>query len=136
MSHGWRWLYWIQLILAGAIYLVLTFTVSETYAPEILADRAKRLRKETGDEMHVTKEEIYRRPFKETVVLFVARPFQLLFGELIVLLLSLYTSMLYGLLYMFFVCLPILLAPPSYLLTPRRSPTLLSMEKVNTGVQE
>ncbi|KAI5841257.1 MFS multidrug transporter [Tricharina praecox] len=107
MSNGWRWLYWIQLILAGTIYLVLTFTVSETYAPKILTDRAKKLRKETGDQMHVTEDEIDRRPFKETLTLFVARPFQLLFGELIVLLLSLYMSVLYGLLYMFFVAYPI-----------------------------
>lgn len=103
MSHGWRWLYWIQLILAGAVYLLLAITVPETYAPKILTDRAKKLRKETGDNLHVTEDEIERRPFVETLTVFVARPFQLLFGELIVFLISLYMSVLYGLLYMFFV---------------------------------
>ncbi len=39
---------------------------------------------------------------------FLIRPFQLLFTELIVLLMSLYMSVLYGLLYMFFVAYPII----------------------------
>ena len=39
---GWRWLYWIQLILASTVYLLISFTVPETYAPTILACRAKR----------------------------------------------------------------------------------------------
>ncbi|KAF8544745.1 major facilitator superfamily domain-containing protein [Trichophaea hybrida] len=107
MSHGWRWLYWIQLILAGAVYLLLTITVPETYAPKILTDRAKKLRLVTGDDLHVTEDEIDRRPFLETLTIFVARPFQLLFGELIVFLISVYMSVLYGLLYMFFIAYPI-----------------------------
>lgn len=105
MSNGWRWLYWIQLILAGAVYCLLVFTVPETYAPKILTNRAKKLREETGDPSHVTEEEIDRQPLSETIRLIVARPFQLLFGELIVFLISLYMSVLYGLLYMFFVSL-------------------------------
>ncbi|KAF8247532.1 putative MFS multidrug transporter [Wilcoxina mikolae CBS 423.85] len=107
MSHGWRWLYWIQLILAGAVYLLLAITVPETYAPKILTNRAKKLRKVTGDDLHVTEDEIERRPFVETLTVFVARPFQLLFGELIVFLISVYMSVLYGLLYMFFIAYPI-----------------------------
>jgi MFS family permease len=106
-SNGWRWLYWIQLILGGAVYAAMCFTVKETYAPKILTDRAKKLRKETGDMSYVTSEEINRRPLKETIKIFAIRPFQLLFGEMIVLLLSLYMSVLYGLLYMFFVAYPI-----------------------------
>lgn len=107
MSNGWRWLYWIQLIVAGAIYILLVFTVPETYAPKILTDRAKKLRADTDDDMFVTEEEIDRRPLSETIFDVVARPFQLLFGELIVFLISVYMSVLYGLLYMFFVAYPI-----------------------------
>src|SRR6202023_10319 len=46
-------------------------------------------------------------PLGERLRIFLIRPFQLLFGELIVFLLSLYMSVLYGLLYMFFVAYPI-----------------------------
>ncbi|KAK0748355.1 major facilitator superfamily domain-containing protein [Apiosordaria backusii] len=107
-AAGWRWLYWIQLIFAFVVWVLITFTVPETYAPTILAARAKRLRKETGDNGHVTEAELDPRPFKERIGVFMIRPFQLLFRELIVLLISLYMSVLYGLLYMFFVAYPII----------------------------
>ncbi|KAK4171374.1 major facilitator superfamily domain-containing protein [Triangularia setosa] len=107
-AAGWRWLYWIQLIFSFVIWILITFTVPETYAPTILAARAKRLRKETGDNGHVTEADLDPRPFKERIGVFMIRPFQLLFRELIVLLISLYMSVLYGLLYMFFVAYPII----------------------------
>lgn len=106
-AGGWRWLYWIQLIVAAVVYLLMVFTVPETYAPTLLAARAKKLREETGDESFVTEQEIDSRPFMERLTLFLVRPFQLLFGELIVFLISVYMSVLYGLLYMFFVAFPI-----------------------------
>lgn len=89
--------------MSGVIFCVLVFTVPETYAPTILARRAARLRRKTGDDTYVTEQQIDRRPLKETLSIFMLAPFQLLFGELIVFLLSLYMSVLYGLLYMFFV---------------------------------
>jgi multidrug resistance protein len=107
-AAGWRWLYWIQLIFAGTVYIFITFTVPETYAPTILAARAKKLRKTTGDQSHVTEQELDTRPFSERLRVFLIRPFQLLFRELIVFLVSIYMSVLYGLLYMFFVAYPII----------------------------
>lgn len=107
-AKGWRWLYWIQLILIGASWVLITFTVPETYAPTILARRAKKLRKEQDNPRLVTEQEIDKRPFKERLRIFMVRPFQLLFLEPIVFLLSVYMSVLYGLLYMFFVAFPII----------------------------
>jgi MFS family permease len=106
-TGGWRWLYWIQLILSGAVWLLITFTVPETYAPTILANRAKKLRQSTGSDLHVTEQDLDLRPLAERLKIFLLRPFQLLFGELIVFLVSVYMSVLYGLLYMFFVAYPI-----------------------------
>lgn len=102
-SYGWRWLYWIQLIFAFVVWVLITFTVPETYAPTILAARAKKMRETTGEKEHVTEQDLDLRPFSERLRIFLVRPFQLLFGELIVFLISLYMSVLYGLLYMFFV---------------------------------
>lgn len=102
-AGGWRWLYWFQLILAGATYVVFILTVPETYAPTLLKKRAEKLRKETGDQRYKTEQELDVRPMGERLKLFILRPFQLLFVELIVLLISIYMSVLYGLLYMFFV---------------------------------
>ncbi|OIW34680.1 polyamine transporter 2 [Coniochaeta ligniaria NRRL 30616] len=107
-AAGWRWLYWIQLIMAFVVWILITFTVPETYAPTILARRAKKLRAETKDESHVTEQDLDLRPMTARLGIFLLRPFQLLFTELIVLLISLYMSVLYGLLYMFFVAYPII----------------------------
>ncbi|RYP91898.1 hypothetical protein DL770_001958 [Monosporascus sp. CRB-9-2] len=107
-AAGWRWLYWLHLILAFVVWVLITFTVPETYAPTILARRAKKLRAETGENDHVTEQDLDKRPFGERMRIFLIRPFQLLFGELIVFLISLYMSVLYGLLYMFFVAYPII----------------------------
>lgn len=106
-ASGWRWLYWIQLIMAFVVYILITFTVPETYAPTILARRAKKMRAETKSNIHVTEQDLDMRPLSERLRIFLLRPFQLLFTELIVFLVSVYMSVLYGLLYMFFVAYPI-----------------------------
>lgn len=107
MASGWRWLYWIQLILSGCCWLLLTFTVPETYAPALLDHRAKTLRKTTGEAKYVTEKDLDTRPFGDRLRIILLRPLQLLFLEPIVLFISLYMSVLYGLLYMFFVAYPI-----------------------------
>lgn len=105
---GWRWLYWLQLILSGFCYFLITFPVPEMYAPTILAKRAKKMRKEMNDDKYVTEQDLNLRPFSERLRIFLVRPFQLLFMEPIVLFISVYMSVLYGLLYMFFVAYPII----------------------------
>lgn len=106
-AGGWRWLYYIQIILSGLCWCLLTFTVPETYAPMLLRKRAQKLRKETGIGFFVTEQELDTRPLGERLRIFLLRPLQLLFLEPIVLFISLYMSVLYGLLYMFFVAYPI-----------------------------
>ena len=106
-AAGWRWLYWIQLILSGVCWILITLTVPETYAPILLSRRAKKLRVQTGDEKYTTEKELDPRPFGQQLRICLFRPLQLLFREPIVFFLSMYMSVLYGLLYMFFVAYPI-----------------------------
>lgn len=102
-ASGWRWLYWLQLILAFVSWVLITFTVPETFAPILLQKRAKELRKSENDPKFVTEGELDSRPLGEKLRIFLLRPFILLFLEPIVLFISIYMSVLYGLLYMFFV---------------------------------
>lgn len=104
---GWRWLYWIQLILSGVCWCLLVLTIPETYAPVLLKKRAQKMRKETGINSYVTEQELDTRPLKDRLRIFLLRPLQLLFLEPIVMCIALYMSVLYGLLYMFFVAFPI-----------------------------
>lgn len=89
-AKGWRWLYWIQLIVSGVAWALISFTVPETYTPTLLARRAKKLRKETGDDKFVTEEDISKAPLSQRLMTFLLRPFQLLFRELIVFFISVY----------------------------------------------
>ncbi|KAF9891557.1 hypothetical protein FE257_004025 [Aspergillus nanangensis] len=104
---NWRWLYWLQLILSFVAWVLITFTVPETYAPALLKKRAQKLRKAEDDPRYVTEAELNPRPFGERMRVLFLRPFQLLFLEPIVLCIAIYMSILYGLLYMFFVAYPI-----------------------------
>jgi multidrug resistance protein len=107
-AAGWRWLYWIQLILSGFAWIIMTFTVPETFAPAILSRRAAKYRKEKNDDHFTTEKELDRRPITQQLKIFLIRPLQLLTREPIVLFISVYMSVLYGLLYMFFVAYPII----------------------------
>ena len=107
-AAGWRWLYWIQLILSGVAWILITFTVPETSAPTLLSRRAAKLRKEKDDDRFTTEKELDQRPIRQQLVIFLIRPLQLLTREPIVMCLALYMSVLYGLLYMFFVAYPVI----------------------------
>lgn len=94
---GWRWIFWVQMIFAGAMAL-LKCTIPETYAPVILKRRAQKLRRETGDENMVTEQELFKVPFSELLIDTLVRPFVMIVTEPILLLLSLYIALIYGLL--------------------------------------
>lgn len=96
-NKGWRWIFWIQMIFAGFM-AILKCTIPETYAPSILKARAKRLRRETGDENICTEQELFKVPLAEMLVDTLIRPFGMLATEPILLLLSLYIALIYGLL--------------------------------------
>ncbi|KAI9369849.1 major facilitator superfamily domain-containing protein [Aspergillus egyptiacus] len=106
-ATNWRWLYWLTLILSFVAWFLITFTVPETSAVALLKRRAKKLRKAENDPTYVTETELDAKPLSERLRVFLLRPFQLLFLEPIVLFISIYMSVLYGLLYMFFVAYPI-----------------------------
>jgi multidrug resistance protein len=101
---GWRWLYWLQLILAFVAWLLIMFTVSETYTPVPLKRRAKSLRKAENDGPYTTQVGSDSRPLEKKLQIFLSCPFRLLFPEPMIFFMSIYMSVFYGLLYMFFCC--------------------------------
>ncbi|KAI5808427.1 major facilitator superfamily domain-containing protein [Pyronema omphalodes] len=48
-AKGWRWVFWIISICSGFVTITTFIFLRETYAPKILEDRARKLRKETGN---------------------------------------------------------------------------------------
>ncbi|KAG5418224.1 NAG4 [Candida metapsilosis] len=103
----WRWIYWTFLIIAGVIYAIFILIVPETHHGTLLRKRAKKLRKDTGDSRYRSLNEIEVRKFKDVAKTSLLRPFVLL-RELIVFLVTIYMSVVYGLLYMFFFAYPVI----------------------------
>ncbi|GME62540.1 putative mfs multidrug protein [Neofusicoccum parvum] len=100
-AMGWRWVFWLLAILAGAISVACLICFRETYAPIILARKAARLREESGNpdlrsklDMGLTKRELLRRA--------TIRPTKMLVRSPIVAAMSLYSAFIFGILYLLF----------------------------------
>lgn len=104
---GWRWIYWVLLMFSGVVYVLSVILIPETHHATILKRRAKKLRKLTGDDRYKTAKEISPQPFSKTLKITLMRPGQLFF-EVIVFLVTIYMSVIYGLLYMFFFAYPVI----------------------------
>lgn len=104
---SWRWTFWLSLIYASVIMLDLVFLVPETYTKALLEAKARKLRKETGNEKLRAASEINKQSMVELYRVSLLRPWRM-FCEPIVLLFSIYVAILYGILYLLFVAFPII----------------------------
>jgi DHA1 family multidrug resistance protein-like MFS transporter len=98
-SLGWRWTLYIPAILSlvnGAVSLLF---LNETYPPCLLAAKAAAIRKESGNwGVHAKQEEV-EVDFAQLAEKYFTRPLKLLFMEPIILVVSMYMSFIYGLVY-------------------------------------
>ncbi|KAL6705107.1 hypothetical protein ACN47E_007366 [Coniothyrium glycines] len=100
-SLGWRWTAYISSFMGFIAFGLLLIFMEETYPPVVLINKASELRRRTKNwGIHAKQEEI-EVDFKELIVKNVSRPMRILFTEPIVLLISIYMSFIYGLLYLF-----------------------------------
>ncbi|KAF2092994.1 putative MFS multidrug transporter [Rhizodiscina lignyota] len=102
---GWRWLYWIILIPGVAVNAFMTGFMPESYAPTLLARKAKKLRKETGrsDLQPLLSRKMSRKQLLATSIV---RPLKLLTKSPIAFLICAYASTVFGILYLFFTTIP------------------------------
>ncbi|KAL6860950.1 major facilitator superfamily domain-containing protein [Trichoderma novae-zelandiae] len=107
-SHlGWRWTEYLAAIMGFVALILDVLFLSESYPPVILVSKASELRRRTKNwGIHAKQEEI-EIDFGELVSKNFSRPLRLLFTEPIILLLSIYMSFIYGLLYLFFTAYPL-----------------------------
>ncbi len=78
----------------------------ETYAPVLLSRRAARLRKETGDPDIFAKSDLQKKTFRYVVTVVMTRPYRMLFQEVIVMSVSAYCALAYGIFYLYFEAYP------------------------------
>ncbi|OWZ29802.1 polyamine transporter 1 [Cryptococcus neoformans AD2-60a] len=103
---NWRWVYWILTIFAGVCLAVIVIFVPETYAPKILAQKAKRLRKDTQEERWYAPLERQDHSLKARLNDIVCKPFIILALEPMLQAVTLYMSFVYGLVYLLFEAYP------------------------------
>ncbi|PWN34931.1 putative mfs-multidrug-resistance transporter [Meira miltonrushii] len=104
-AKEWRWIFFTAAI-CGFTAAAPMFFVRETYTPAILARRAKKLRKETGNTQLTTIFERRQETKKQIITRGVVRPLVLFTCEPIVQLLTLYVSLIYGIIHLMVATFP------------------------------
>ncbi|KAK9772583.1 putative Major facilitator superfamily (MFS) profile domain-containing protein [Seiridium cardinale] len=104
---GWRWAFRIVLIFAGVSCLFL-FWLPETYAPVLLARRARKIRKESPGVQAYAAAELEQRDFKQLATVVLTRPIRMLCTELIVISSCMYLALVYGIFYLSFQSFPLI----------------------------
>ncbi|ESZ93783.1 hypothetical protein SBOR_5839 [Sclerotinia borealis F-4128] len=104
---GWRWTAWITLILAAGFGTLGLLIVPESSHLKILQQRAAKLRFETKNWALHSKADEIKLTTQTIVQTYLLRPFIMIFQEPILLLVTLYMSLIYGILYLFFEAYPI-----------------------------
>ncbi|KAK8001767.1 hypothetical protein PG991_013989 [Apiospora marii] len=100
-GRGWRWVFWVLTIIGGFFAIVSALFLRETYPVVLLQRKTKRLIRETGNRALRSKRDsglTARQLFVRALV----RPSKLLFLSPIVLVISLYTGIVYGYQYLMF----------------------------------
>jgi MFS family permease len=94
-AMGWRWVFWTLAGAQGVLTITMFVFMRETYHPLILQRRVRRLRKATGDnylQSQLDRGTSPREHLKQALV----RPLQMLFTAPIVLIIALYSGIIYG----------------------------------------
>ncbi|KAJ5289127.1 hypothetical protein N7478_002157 [Penicillium angulare] len=99
---SWRWSAWIILIGSGAVFFLIVLFQPETYAPLLLQWKGKQLRKITGDKRFRSEMDLQKIALFTRIGGAMKRQFLITIHEPIILLISLYMTVLYIVLFTFF----------------------------------
>lgn len=102
----WRWTYRLLLIWIFIEVLAIFLFIPETYDPALRRYKAKRLRRSTGDQRYYAPLDRRSGTLLHLIVVSCYRPFELLLLDRMNLLLDIWTSMIFGILYLTFEAWP------------------------------
>jgi len=94
---SWRWVYWLQLIIAGVTW-PFVLVLPETYGPVVLKSKAMKMRKD-GNENAFAPIELEKTDLRQLFVVVLTRPVRMFLFEAIVLASCLYTALVYAIFY-------------------------------------
>ncbi|QSZ30230.1 hypothetical protein DSL72_004752 [Monilinia vaccinii-corymbosi] len=96
----WRWVFYATTIADALIQIIGLFFLQETFAPVLLGRKKQKLIQETGNQEYHTEWDVPNRSLATKLRISLTRPFKLLGTQIIVQVLALYMSYLYGLVYL------------------------------------
>lgn len=102
----WRWIFRVCTIFSFVLLVLVVFTLPETMTPQRLQMKAKRLRKETGDDRYVAPVELRKIEWWKLPGQVVGKPIKMIIVEPMLLVTTIYISFVYGTLYLLFVAYP------------------------------
>ncbi|KAG8624043.1 hypothetical protein KVT40_009019 [Elsinoe batatas] len=97
----WRWVEWITLIMSGLVLTLVILFAPETFSPILLKWKASHLRDITGDDRYRAEVEVRQEHFLTRLRRALYRPFLLTATEPIILLIALYLTVIYIVLFTF-----------------------------------
>ncbi|RYP61967.1 hypothetical protein DL770_009668 [Monosporascus sp. CRB-9-2] len=100
-ARGWRWIFWLIVIVSGFTSVVMFLFGRETYAPLLLQRKVDRLKKSTGNPNLRHRLDNGITPLSE-IKRGVVRPMKLLFLSPIGLISAIYLAVVYGYIYLMF----------------------------------
>lgn len=104
---GWRWTQYLTGILGSFAFLLVLFFFEETHHPIVLVNKAKEIKKRTGNWLIHAPHDEFELSIKDIVEKNITRPIVMLVQEPILFLISLYTAFIYGILYLLLSAYPI-----------------------------
>ncbi|KAF2176593.1 MFS general substrate transporter [Zopfia rhizophila CBS 207.26] len=116
-DRSWREVFRIMLAICIVFWIILTaalFYLGETRHSVILLQRAKLLRKRTGNDSLDVPDEMKQRGIKQLFTVALTRPFRFLATEAIIQFAALYNGYLYGLSFLFNGAFHIVFGPTGY----------------------
>lgn len=97
---GWRWMFYITSILNALIQLIGLLWLQETYAPTLLARKARRLKLQTSNQYLYTEYDHKDGSVLRLLATAFIRPCKLLGTQRIIQILAVYVAYMYGLMYL------------------------------------
>ncbi|KAK9482109.1 major facilitator superfamily domain-containing protein [Lipomyces starkeyi] len=105
---GWRWTEYLSSIMSFFSFALMVLFTEETYAPAILTKKAADLRRRTGNWGIQSRQEQVELNLHELLEKNFARPLVMLVREPILMLVTIYVSFIYGILYLLLDAIPII----------------------------
>ncbi|KAI9758562.1 MAG: hypothetical protein M4579_002997 [Chaenotheca gracillima] len=107
-TGSWRWMMWLMVIFPGATTIASALIIKETYAPYLIKKKAQLIERKSGRKCNAF---ISKKDAPMLLRNAIIRPIKMLTQSPICMVMSLYMSLIYGILYLRLVTLPLLYGP-------------------------